>query len=72
MIVRVSPIKANGSENDAFLGRLARAQDDNLTDDYCRPIKVSGDIPVDAILKRGTSRRVPRRFSLSELDGDWN
>jgi hypothetical protein len=63
MVVRLSPVRATGAENDQFLGRLTRAQDED---------RVSESLPIDAMLKRGKSGRVPRHQSLAERDGDWS
>lgn len=71
MVIRVSPVRENGSEHDYFLSRLARAQEGGRDEDGMR-VNVSRDIPLDAMLRRGQSRRVLRHQSLSERDGDFN
>jgi len=64
MIVKVSKARyVNGPENDFFLGRVAAAQDEG---------RVSNPDLVDAMLRRGCSRRKERRKALHELDGDYN
>ncbi|HEY4528645.1 MAG TPA: hypothetical protein VJJ48_02365 [Candidatus Paceibacterota bacterium] len=63
MLIRVSPVRETGSANDQYLGRLARAQDQG---------RVADPELIDAMLKRGRSRRVSRHQSLAERDGDWN
>ncbi|MDO8565396.1 MAG: hypothetical protein Q7R67_02140 [bacterium] len=63
MIVRVSPVRENGTKNDQFLGRLAQAEAEN---------RVADRELVNAMLRRGRSRHTPRRRSLDEQDGNWN
>jgi hypothetical protein len=70
-IIRVSPVQVNGKKQrgwredwaEPFLPRLARAEAEH---------RVTDPELVNTMLRRGTSRHVPRHLSLSELDGDWN
>ena len=62
MLIRVSPVRATGREDDQYLGRLARAAAQG---------RVSDPKLVDAMLKRGVARHVQRRRSLDEYDGNY-
>ena len=65
MICNVSQKKARGSENDQFIGRMARAQTEHRMSE--------GESQLfDALLNRGVGGRVDRHQSLAERDGDWN
>lgn len=63
MIIRVSPVREDGTQNDQFLSRLTRAEDEG---------RVADPKLIDAMLGRGQSRHTPRRRSLEEQDGNWN
>lgn len=62
-LVRVSSVRVNGEDREYFLPRLARAEAEH---------RVLDPALVNAMLRRGKARRVPRRLSLSEYDGDWS
>ncbi len=70
MIIKVSPAKLNGTRQpgwredwaEPFIPRLSHAVAEGRAD--------SGI--VNTMLNRGSWRHIPRRRSLSEMDGDWN
>ncbi|MEK7537290.1 MAG: hypothetical protein AAB584_02515 [Patescibacteria group bacterium] len=71
MVVRLSPVRLNGKKvrgwredwAEPFIPRLARAEAEG---------RIADPTLVNAMLRRGASRHVPRHQSLSEMDGDWN
>ncbi len=62
MLIRVSPVRATGREDDQYLGRLARAAAQG---------RVSDPKLVDAMLKRGVAPPLPRRRSPAEDAGNY-
>lgn len=62
-VSKVSPVRAIGHENDAFLARMTRAQEQGR-------FESSYGEALDGMLRRGRARRTSRTRSLSELDGD--